>query len=67
MNMNKLTLLITLLILAAIASAQQARVKAFYKVSHISQSVVGISCPGNDGDPTVITNVSGTLLVSCGR
>jgi len=42
------------------------KAKSLYKVVHINESVVGISCPGNHGDPTVITNAEGTLLVSCG-
>jgi len=62
----KLRLAIAVLILGALALAEEAKVRSFYKISHISQSVVGISCPGNGGDPTVVTNVSGTLLVSCG-
>ena len=57
---------LTLVLLLTLTVAAEERVRSFYKVSHISQSVVGISCPGNGGDPTVITNVSGTLLVSCG-
>jgi hypothetical protein len=57
---------VILLCLAGIAGAAE-RAKSLYKVSHISPSVVGISCPGNNGDPTVVTNISGTLLVSCGR
>ncbi len=58
-------LIVVLLTLSALALATE-RVQSFYKVSRISQSVVGISCPGNGGDPTVVTNVNGTLLVSCG-
>jgi hypothetical protein len=58
-------ILIAVLLLVTAAMAAD-KVKSLYKVSHISPSVVGISCPGNDGDPTVIQNVSGVLLVSCG-
>jgi hypothetical protein len=58
-------LAICLLLLVGLATAAE-RAKNFYKTAHISQSVIGISCPGNDGDPTVIGNVDGTLLVSCG-
>jgi hypothetical protein len=58
-------ILIVLLALCVAAMAAE-RVKNIYHVSHISESVVGISCPGNHGDPTVVTNVSGVLLVSCG-
>jgi len=54
-----------LLMLGGIAVAAE-KAKAFYKVTRINQSVIGISCPGNGGDPTVITNLNGTLLVSCG-
>lgn len=50
----------------ACALVASERPKNIYKVSHISSAVVGISCPGNGGDPTVITNIDGTLLVSCG-
>jgi hypothetical protein len=59
-------IIVILLVLGGIAGAAE-RAKSLYKVSHISESVVGISCPGNGGDPTVVTNVSGTLLVSCGK
>lgn len=59
-------LAIALLVLVGIAAAAD-RAKNFYKTSHISQSVIGVSCPGNGGDPTVIGNVDGTLLVSCGN
>jgi hypothetical protein len=58
-------ILVILLVLGGVAGAAE-RAKNLYKVAHISESVIGISCPGNNGDPTVITNVSGTLLVSCG-
>lgn len=64
--MTKTKILAVLLLLGGIAIASE-KAKSFYKITHVNQSVVGISCPGNDGDPTVITNVSGTLLVSCGR
>ena len=56
---------LVILILVGLATAAD-RAKSFYKTSHISQSVIGISCPGNGGDPTVIGNVDGTLLISCG-
>lgn len=56
---------IAVLILGSLAAATTG-VKSFYKVTHISQSIIGISCPGNNGDPTVVTNLAGTLLVSCG-
>jgi hypothetical protein len=59
----KLALCLLLLAGAAVATD---RVKTFYKTTHLNQSVIGISCPGNGGDPTVIGNVEGTLLVSCG-
>lgn len=66
--MKESCLFLVLLFIVAVATADAAeRVRSYYKVSHISQSVVGISCPGNGGDPTVVTNVSGTLLISCGR
>jgi len=55
------------LLLASVTGAAAERAKSLYKVSHISESVVGISCPGNGGDPTVVTNISGTLLISCGQ
>lgn len=58
-------ILTILLLLGGVAVAAE-RAKSFYKVSHLSESVVGISCPGNNGDPTVVANVSGTLLISCG-
>lgn len=58
---------IAVLILGSVAAVAADSVKSFYKVSHISQSILGVSCPGNHGDPTVITNVSGTLLISCGN
>lgn len=42
------------------------RSKSLFRVVRLNESVVGISCPGNGGDPTVVTNLNGTLLVSCG-
>ncbi len=58
--------LVIMLALSTIALGAE-RARSYYKVSHISQTVVGISCPGNGGDPTVVENVSGVLLVSCGN
>ena len=61
----KLNLLGSLLLMSGFQTPEKP--KPFYKISRISQSLVGISCPGNNGDPTVVTNVAGTLLVSCGK
>ena len=58
-------LTIAILVLVGTLYATE-RAKAFYKTTHVNQSVIGISCPGNGGDPTVIGNVEGTLLISCG-
>jgi hypothetical protein len=58
-------ILVILLVLGGVAGAAE-RAKSFYKIAHLSESVVGISCPGNGGDPTVAGNVDGVLLVSCG-
>lgn len=60
-------LVLLALIMGSIAMAGAAeRTKYLYKIVRLSDSVVGVSCPGNNGDPTVITNIQGTLLVSCG-
>lgn len=61
----RLRVLFAILLLAACAMAAD-RVKSLYKVAHISETLVGVSCPGNGGDPTVVGNYGGTLLVSCG-
>lgn len=57
-----------LTIAAILVGAMSAteRIHNLYKVAHINQSVVGISCPGNNGDPTVVGNIEGTLVISCG-
>lgn len=58
-------ILIILLVLGGIAVAAE-RSKSLFRVVRLNESVVGISCPGNGGDPTVVTNLNETLLVSCG-
>jgi len=62
----KLAIAIALFILLEITAHATAS-KNFYKTSHISQSVIGVSCPGNGGEPKVIGTVDGTLLISCGK
>jgi hypothetical protein len=59
----KTTIVALLLVGLAIAADKP---KNFYKIAHISQSVVAISCPGNGGDPAVVKNIDGVLLISCG-
>ncbi len=64
--MKRIKYLGIVLALVGLGVAEE-RAKSFYKIAHLSQSVVGISCPGNQGDPTVVGNVSGVLIVSCGK
>jgi hypothetical protein len=54
-------------LLLAIGAGANERISAFYKISRLNQESVGISCPGNNGDPTVAGNVGGVLIVSCGK
>jgi hypothetical protein len=56
---------LSILILTTFALAAD-KVKSVYKVTRLSPTVLGVSCPGNGGDPAVIRNVSGVLLISCG-
>lgn len=63
-NMRKSVILV--LVLFAVAAFGAERAKAWYKISHINETLVGVSCPVNHGDPTVIGNYNGVLLVSCG-
>ena len=58
-------ILVILLVLGGVAGAAE-RAKNLYKVAHISETVVGISCPINHGDVTVIGNYDGVLLISYG-
>ncbi len=57
--------LLFLLITSSIAFAASS-MKTIYKVTKLSPTVLGISCPLNNADPTVVKNISGVLLVSCG-
>jgi len=57
-------LAIALLSLAAVAYAAD-RAKNVYKLSHLSETEVGISCQ-NGADPTG-QKVGNTLIISCGR
>lgn len=62
--MQRILFAVLMLGVGAVASE---RMQAFYKISRLNQESVGISCPGNGGDPTVAGNVGGVLIVSCGR
>lgn len=55
-----------LLIMLIEASAQSVRPKPLYKVTRLSLTEVGISCPGNGADPTG-TKVGDTVIISCGH
>jgi len=57
---------ILVLVLFAVGAMAAERVKSLYHVSHVSESLVGISCPINHADVTVIGNYNGVLLISCG-
>jgi len=59
------SVLLAVLFLGVGAFANE-RIQAFYKISRLNQTSVGISCPGNQGDPTVEGNVGGMLVVGCG-
>lgn len=63
---NRALFLTALLLSTVITSYAVERVKRLYKVSYISRTVLGVSCPGNNGDPTVITKSGDILLISCG-
>jgi hypothetical protein len=57
--------LIAVLLLTSMGLAAD-KIKSVYKVTRLSPTVLGVSCPGNLGTPTVIQNVSGVLLITCG-
>lgn len=64
--MKRIKYLAVVLGLLGIGAFAEERAKSFYKIAHLSQSVVGVSCPGNFGTPTVVGNYSGILVISCG-
>lgn len=57
---------IALAVILMVGLVEAATMKTIYKVTKLSPTVVGISCPLNGGDPAVVRNVDGVLLVSCG-
>ena len=61
--MKSVLLAVLFLGVGAVASE---RMQVFYKISRLNQEAVGISCPGNNGDPTVEGNIGGMLVVGCG-
>lgn len=61
--MRKLT--VVFVFLASTVGFSTAAKDRYIKAGYIASNMVGISCK-NGGDPTVVGNYGGVLIVSCG-